>query len=179
MGVLGLEGADLLRELLLRGALDREPVVGCIGDGVQPVQFRARRSELVPCRREGLLDLAVVVAGEAPPGVVDPSCRGGRDADQRRNAHPAPVPRNVRMDRHARRGNPESLPQLAQALQLARAPAAAVAHGTTATWPRPAVSGRPNMRFMFCTACPDRPLTRWSISERTTTVSLRAPSGGR
>ena len=35
------------------------------------------------------------------------------------------------------------------------------------------------MMFMFCTAWPEAPLTRLSITDSTTSVSLRPPSGGR
>ena len=36
-------------------------------------------------------------------------------------------------------------------------------HGNIGRWARPAVSSRPNMTFMFCSAWPDAPLTRLSI----------------
>ena len=48
-------------------------------------------------------------------------------------------------------------------------------HGITASCSRPAFSGRPNMMFMFCTAWPEAPFTRLSITDSTTAVS--PPSG--
>src|SRR5262249_22997430 len=35
-------------------------------------------------------------------------------------------------------------------------------HGNSATCSSPSVSGKPSMRFMFCTACPEAPLLRLS-----------------
>src|SRR5262249_34384457 len=39
---------------------------------------------------------------------------------------------------------------------------AAIAHGNIATWPRPKVSGKPSITFMFWIAWPDAPLVRLS-----------------
>src|SRR6185436_1619332 len=84
---------------------------------------------------------------------------------------PAPVPRRGRVHRDARRRDAEALAHLPD-------PRGEVAsdHGTTGTCARPVASGSPNIRFMFCTACPAAPFTRLSITERITSVS---PLSGR
>src|SRR6185295_6864769 len=121
-----------------------------------------------------LLYFAVIETREAPPGVVDPrrGCRG--DAEQRRDTQPAPVPRERTVNCDTRCRDAETPPESPfEGLGPAH-------QGTTATWAKPAVSGRSNMRFMFCTAWPDAPLTRLSITESTTSVSERREvSGGR
>src|SRR6185436_18271645 len=38
----------------------------------------------------------------------------------------------------------------------------------------PVVSSRPNIKFMFCTACPAAPLTKLSIAVKTTSCRPRA-----
>lgn len=43
--------------------------------------------------------------------------------------------------------------------------------GLSPTSINPAVSSKPHIRFMFCTACPAAPFTRLSITDNTTTVS--------
>src|SRR5687768_1899112 len=170
--VLLLERAHLLGELLLRGALDRDAAVGRVGDRAQARELGARRVELGLHAGQLLNHLAAVEAGEAPPRVVDPVGRGARDAEQDGDARPAPVPRNLRLHLDARRGDAEALAD--------DFPATRRHYGTTATWSSPVVSGNPNMRFMFCTACPEAPFTRLSITDSTTTVSERLPlSGGR
>ena len=40
-----------------------------------------------------------------------------------------------------------------------------LAHGTMGPWPSPNASSRPDMTFMFCTAWPDAPLTRLSVTD--------------
>src|SRR5262249_21435401 len=39
------------------------------------------------------------------------------------------------------------------------------AHGNSGSCSSPVVSGRPAIRFMFCTACPEAPFTRLSITD--------------
>src|SRR5438477_6939793 len=172
--VLLLEDPDLLRELLLRRALDRQAALGRIGDRAQALELGLRRRELARRHRELALDLALIEAGEAPAGVVDPRRGGGRDGEQQREAEPPPVPRQVRIHRNARRRDAEALADLEPS-------AGDVAHqGTTGGWSKARVSGKPNMRFMFCTACPAAPFTRLSITLSTTKVSdLPELSGGR
>src|SRR6185369_7690298 len=67
-----LHGLELLRELELRAALDRNLAVGCIGHRAQAAQFFAQLDEFAARSVHLLLDLAAVEAGEAPPGVVHP-----------------------------------------------------------------------------------------------------------
>src|SRR5438093_1412924 len=119
-------------------------------------RFReAHHSRPAPRRhREVALDLALIEAGKAPARVVDPRRARGRNGEQHRQADPAPVPRPLRMDRDARSGDAEALPDLEPS-------SGDVAHyGTTGGWSSARVSGRPNMRFMFCTAWPAAPFTR-------------------
>src|SRR5688572_4401029 len=47
-------------------------------------------------------------------------------------------------------------------------------HGFVPTSSKPVFSSRPNMRFMFCTACPAAPFTRLSMAEKTTICFPRA-----
>src|SRR2546421_8230983 len=55
-----------------------------------------------------------------------------------------------------------------------------LAHGFPPTSKSPARSSSPNIRFMFCTACPAAPFTRLSITESTTSVSeVPLACGGR
>src|SRR6478736_5988074 len=103
-----LEGTDLLGELLLRSALDGEPAVGGVGHGAQPLELRARGVQLAADATELLLDLAAVEAGEAPAGVVDPGRRSGRNTKQRRDAEPAPIPRQRVVNFDTRRGDAEA-----------------------------------------------------------------------
>src|SRR3989441_9022927 len=169
-----LEDPDLLRELLLRRALDRQAARRRIGDRAQAFELGLRRRQLARRHRELALDLALIEAGKAPARVVDPRRARGRNGEQHRQADPAPVPRPLRMDRDARGGDAEALPDLEPS-------SGDVAHyGTTGGWSSARVSGRPNMRFMFCTAWPAAPFTRLSITLSTTKVSdLPELSGGR
>src|SRR5687767_1276188 len=167
-----LQPAHLLPELLLRSALDRHAAVGGIGDRAQALELGARRGELAARGLQLGHHFAAIETGEAPAGVVDPGSGGAGDTEQDRDARPAPVPRDLRLHFDARRGDPEPLAD--------HFPAAGGHQGTTATCSRPVVSGQPNIRFMFCTAWPEAPLTRLSITESTTKVSERlALSGGR
>src|SRR5207244_4566023 len=75
--------------------------------------------------------------------------------------YPAPIPCELRADRHPRRANAE----------VAAQPAREPPHGTTAICSSACVSGKPNMRFMFCTAWPAAPFVRLSSTARTTRVS--------
>src|SRR5262249_32700913 len=159
--VILLERADLLGELLLSGALDGEPAVGGIRHGAQPFELRARVVELAADPAELRLHFAAVKPGEAPARVVDPECGKIRNAEQHGDSQPAPVPGKRAVNFYTRRGDTEAAPQvLGPALQ-----------GTTATCVSPAVSGKPNIRFMFCTAWPDAPFTRLSMTDSTTSVS--------
>src|ERR1700694_845448 len=111
-GIFLLERPDLLPELLLGGALDGEAAVGRIGDSAKAVELGARLLQRAARRTQLLLNLAAVEAGKAPPGIVDPCRRSRRDAEQHRDADPAPVPRDLAVNGNARCGDAEALAQL-------------------------------------------------------------------
>src|ERR1700694_4968787 len=68
--------------------------------------------------------------------------------------------------RHARGADTEGLAQLAPECAHGE-----IGQGRTGGAVRPVVSGRPNIRFMFCIACPAAPLTRLSSTARMTAMS--------
>src|SRR5688572_57563 len=87
-----LERADLLRQLLLGGALDRNAAVGGVGDRPQPCELALRIVELALRALQLRYHLAAVEAGEAPAGIVDPGEGGRGDPEQDGDARPAPIP---------------------------------------------------------------------------------------
>src|ERR1017187_8039402 len=113
-----------------------------------------------------MFGLAAVESGEAPAGIVHPRRQGERTGQPRDHAHHPPLPGDMGRYRHARRRNAETLADFLQQLRRHRGD-----YGRTGTWRRPSDSSRPNIIFMFCTAWPEAPLTRLSMTESATRVS--------
>src|SRR5208283_4338001 len=97
---------------------------------------------------------------EAPPPHADDQ---RHQSEQRRQA---PAPGQVGAHGHSGCANAKGL-----AYPSAQAAKGGQHYGRTGGARRPVVSGRPNIRFMFCTAWPAAPLTRLSSTARITTVS--------
>src|SRR5690606_26316440 len=62
----------------------------------------------------------------------------------------------------------EERPEVHTCAQYTPAPYSDFPHGKSATTSNPAFSSNPNMMFIFCTAWPEAPLVRLSITESTT-----------
>ena len=160
--VLGLSSVACLRQRVLRAARHRE-----LGSSVA-LRARAPRPRARASRpRVSSVRAARSTSLRLKPPRIWPKSKPHHhmpadDREQRAAMRRAPVPRQLRAHRHARRADAEVLAHAAprrhaMASALRARPARAV---------RPGVSGRPNMRFMFCTACPAAPLTRLSIDRR-------------
>src|SRR5438309_6434424 len=163
------ERLHLRGKLGLRRLLDLQARLTGVGDRAQ-----SRSLALEPPHRfakpgEFVLQLATIETGETTPGVVHPRRQRKRKREKHQHSKPSPVPSDVRLDRHLRRRNSEALADLFE--KLGHWILRPTGQGTMARCERPIVSSNPNMIFIFCTACPEAPFTRLSITESTTSMS--------
>src|SRR6185503_17084231 len=161
-GVLLLELCHAPRELALRGALDLQLPVAFGKGALRGLELLPDHAVLLGELGDVLLHLLDVGARDAVAVLDEPPDHRRHERHHQHVEEPAPVPRVLRPDRHARRADAEAAADAA--------PEAAHRQGTTASCSRPCDSGNPNMRFMFCTAWPAAPFTRLSSTASTTSV---------
>src|SRR5690606_37692433 len=139
--VLLREVANLRGQVAVRRELDLQLPLGrcdlASHGGVLSLQTRDLFLQLPLLAQRFALVEARVLAAE----VVQQPAGTRRQAGQEREVEPAPIPRNLGLDGNPRRSDPEPAPE-----------APKHGHGSKGTCSMPVVSGKPNMRFMFCTA---------------------------
>src|SRR5579862_8071861 len=160
--VLVLELRHRAGQLALRGLLDLQLPVALDERGLRGLEVLAQSLVFFRKARDALAHLLDVGSRDAIAVLHEPPHHGRHHGHHQHVQGPAPVPRELRADRHPRGADPEA---------AADAAADASHQGTTASCRRPSVSAKPNMRFMFCTAWPAAPLTRLSSTASTTSVS--------
>src|SRR6266571_9451470 len=110
--VLVLERLHLRSKLGLRGLLDLQARLTGVGDRAQPRSLALEPTHRFAKPGEFVLQLAAIETGETTPRVVHPRRQGKREREEHQHSKPAPVPSDVRLDRHLRRRNPKALAEL-------------------------------------------------------------------
>src|SRR5262249_39966545 len=85
--------------------------------------------------------LAALKASQIPASIVGQPCNSNDGAEHEQNHAPTPIPRCLCVDSDARSGDTKPSPESSEPR-----------HGNRPSISSPFVSGKPNMRFMHCTA---------------------------